>query len=183
MAKGWVLSQWTDCPPQLCLWQLSALVASLKKPDTRSFSCLTLSCHNSAIVQTCLPLLLLNNQWKQQGMEGKTIHSVPPKWKASYPRESSDRRSHREAANQVGPSFGTLHVSIRVTCLLNCGWKYSQSQNSCRMEVLDMIFIMSNLVYEALKANAVYDKSSGYWQDYLWQKASQTLASTRQLSC
>lgn len=28
-----------------------------------------------------------------------------------------------------------------------------------------MIFIMSNLVYEALKANAVYDKSGDHWQE------------------
>lgn len=33
------------------------------------------------------------------------------------------------------------------------------------MEVLNMIVIMSNLVYEALKANAVYDKSGAHWQE------------------
>lgn len=84
---------------------------------------------------------------------------------SKLPERELRQKVSQEAANQVGPSFGTLHVSIRVTDLLNCGWKYGQSQNSWRMEVLDMIFIMSNLVYEALKANAVYDKSGDPWQE------------------
>lgn len=94
-----------------------------------------------------------------------------PFW-AGYQGVSAAKRSHREAANQVRPSFGTkqpwsmLCFSVMVTGPLNCGWKDSWSWNCCRIVVLGLIFILSSLVYEASKANAVYGKSGDCWQEF-----------------